>query len=504
MAGPPGLLNSEVTAPGGHGSTGRMNILIAAAEMTPFVRHGNVGDAVAELAEEFRRQGHEVSVVLPCYRAIREGKTAKLKKTGVRFSVPVGPGRNSCEIFETKAAAGAQVFLVARDEYFDRSGIYGSDGRDYQDNAARFIFFTKCAIELARRMEPPPDLLQFHSWETGLGPVFCRDQRLGFRTAFVPHGLDYQGNFWSFDFGLTNLPGEYFSARGVEFYGSMNCLKAGLLFADAVVLPGERFAHEAQTPEYGCGLDAVLRENPQKIFGIPDYSDLEGWNPAEDGLLAARFSAAKPEARRENRAAFWKTFGLAGAPDRPAFVTFTEASPGVDSVLGALDRLLAHDVRVVLLGAVPPDQEIALEIARRKHAGRFAHDAAPTASVARAALAGTDFFLVPGPVEPREVWLRRAQRYGAIPIARQCGGLFQSVRDWEPSRAAGQGFVFQAATVSGVVDVCRRALEALADPIQAGALVAANLGRDISREATARAHLALYERLGAGKVRKAA
>jgi starch synthase len=198
-----------------------MNILIAAAEMTPFVRNGNVGDAVAELAGEFRRMGHEVSVVLPCYRTIREGKAGKLKKTGVKFSVPVGAGRYPCEIFESKAAAGVQVFLVSREEYFDRSGIYGTDGRDYQDNAARFIFFTKCAIELARRMEPPPDVVQFHSWETGLGPVFCRDQRLPFKTVFVPHGLEYQGNFWSFDFGLTNLPGDYFSARGCAARGAV-------------------------------------------------------------------------------------------------------------------------------------------------------------------------------------------------------------------------------------------------------------------------------------------
>jgi glycogen synthase len=197
-------------------------------------------------------------------------------------------------------------------------------------------------------------------------------------------------------------------------------------------------------------------------------------------------------------------FGLSGEPSRPAFVCLTEAGGGVELVLAALDRLLAHDVRVVLLGPVDAGQEVALEVARRKHAGRFFHDAAPAASALRTALAGGDFLLLPGPVEAREVWLRRAQRYGLIPVALQCGGLFQSVRDWDLARGSGQGFVFAAPTVDGVVDVCRRALEALADPAQAAALVAANLGRDFSRETAAKAHLALYERLVGRQARRAA
>ena len=165
-----------------------------------------------------------------------------------------------------------QVFLIARDEYFDRSGFYGVDGRDYQDNAARFIYFTKAVVELAGRMNPSPEILLANGWQTALLPVFVAERRLPYRTVLTPHSLAFQGNFWSYDFALTNLPGDYFSAHGVEYYGSMNCLKGGILFANAVVLPSERYVWESQTPEHGYGLENVLREHQHSSMAFQPAS----------------------------------------------------------------------------------------------------------------------------------------------------------------------------------------------------------------------------------------
>lgn len=472
-----------------------MNILLAAGEMTPFVRIGELADAISDLSGELRRLGHEVTVVLPFYRAIREGKAAKFKKSKIRFSVPVGAARMPCEIFEAKAPNGVTVLLVARDEYFDRSGIYGVDGRDYQDNAARFIFFTKCVLELAGRLDTPPDILHVNSWETALAPVLAHERKLPFRTVITPHSLEFQGNFWSYDFALTNLPGDYFSARGVEYYGSMNCLKGGVLYADAVVFPSELMVCAVQTPEHGCGLESVLSEFQHKLCGIPSGAGLEDWDPASDDALAAKFSAAKPGGRRKNRAALFKAAEWEET-DGPAFVVFGEAAAGGgDVLLAALDRLLTDDVRLLLLGPVADSLRQDLEVARRKHRGRFTHQAEFKKSLARQALAGADLLLVPGPVEPRAVWLRRALRYGAIPLVRQSGGLFQLVRDWDPVRNTGQGLVFSSATVDGLVDAARRAGRVLADKTQAEALRDQVLRRAFSREAEARGHEALYERL---------
>ncbi|MFZ0709766.1 MAG: glycogen/starch synthase [Terrimicrobiaceae bacterium] len=466
-----------------------MKILVASSEMTPFARTGGLADAVSELTAELVRLGHEVSVAIPYYRTIREGKIAKTKKTRIRFNVQVGNAGIPSEIFETKTPEGVQVFLVARDEYFDRSGFYGVDGRDYQDNAARFIYFTKSVIELASRMDPAPEILHANGWQTALLPVFVSEHRLPFRTVLTPHTLAYQGNFWSYDFALTNLPGDYFSARGVEYYGSMNCLKGGILFADAVVLPGERFVCEAQTPEHGCGLESVLREHQHKLYGIPFNAELKGWKPAAG------------ENFEKSRAALLESLGMETDPPRAVFVTFSESSEGkgLDLLFPALDRLLADNVRLVLAGPVGADNITALEIAERKHRGRFAHVPAVDDAFARKALAGADLFLVPGPVEPEATWLRRAMLSGAVPLAMQCPGLFQFVRDWEPSGGETNGFVFFARSVEGLLDGCRKALRTMDDAAHRETLRKRCLSADFSLEAAARAHIGLFERLLGGR-----
>ncbi len=454
-----------------------MKILMAASEMAPFIRNGQLGDAVADLSRELLQLGHDVSVVVPYYRSIRENKAVKTKKSKLKFSVQVGASKMPCEIFETKTAEGVTVYLAARDEYFDRSGVYGVDGRDYQDNAARFIYFTKTVLELAGRLDPMPEILHANSWETALLPVFSREQRKPFRTVLTPHSLEYQGNFWSYDFALTNLPGEYFSARGVEYFGSMNCLKAGILFADAVILPGERFVFEAQTEEYGCGLHNVLRENQHKLVGIPTPFGLEEWG----GLKRAKL----PE-----------VLGLKPNP-KAVFSTIVSASNGLGftEFFSSLDRLLADDVRLVLLGELPPVQLFAVENARRKHAGRFSYQPDFDDDLARNVISASDFFLVPGPVEPNTLWLRRALLNGVVPIAAQCGGLFQTVRDWEPGAELGSGFIFSARSPDGLRDACRRALHTFEDEKQKRALREHCRQADFSSRALARDHVAAYERL---------
>ncbi len=457
-----------------------MKILMAASEMAPLVRTGQLADAMADLSGGLRRLGHDVSVVLPYYRAIREDKSLKIRKSKQKFAVPVGPARIPCEILETKSD-GVTVYLVARDEYFDRSGIYGVEGRDYQDNAARFIFFAKCVLEIARRMEAPPDILHANSWETALLPVFVREQRLPCRTVLTPHGLEYQGNFWSYDFALTNLPGEFFSARGVEYYGSMNCLKGGILFADAVVLPGERFVCAAQTPEFGCGLDAVLRENQHKLAGIPVSGDEALWKrrgPSDRRGTLSAFSLQSEGAQT--------VITAMARPDDPA---------GADSILASLDRLLVGGTRFVLLGNVPSVLTESLESARRKHAGQFAHVVGDEEETARRAFRGSDLFLVPSPVEPHAVWLRRAMAAGVIPVAAQCGGLFQYVREWDAERDCGNGFVFSAKTVEGLLDACRRAVREIAEPDVRRKLRSRCEAFDRSASVVASDHAALYERL---------
>lgn len=454
-----------------------MKILMAASEMTPFARTGEFADEMLALAAHLGKAGEEVSVVLPYYRCVRENKQVKAKRTKMKFSVPVGPAKLPAEIYEAAAPEGVRVLLVARDEFFDRTGLYGADDRDYQDNSARFIFFTKCALELAKRLEP--DIVHVHGWQTALLPVFARDQRLRAPTVLTPHGLEYQGNFWSYDFGLTNLPGEYFSARGLEFYGSMNCLKAGILFADSVVLPGRRYVAEMQAPEYGCGLENVLAEQSYKLEGIPDGLNESAW-PV--------FPAA------EKAAALSKMSRLAGfRPGGRIFLADSSAThgAGIGLLLETLDRLPSDDVRVLLLGPVEAVHRQALDIAARRHAGRFANLPEVDAPLFHLALSAAEFLILPGPVEPGGELAMLALRNGVLPVAANCGGLRQLVQDFDPVTGAGNGFVFYKNSVEALGDAIGRACRTA----DLAPLVGAARSADFSWAAAASHHSALYKRL---------
>ena len=463
-----------------------MKILMAASEMTPFARTGEFADEILALAAHLREDGHEVTVAMPYYRCVREDKSVKAKRTKMKFAVQVGPAKLPAEIFEAPAPGGVQVCFVARDEFFDRTGLYGADGRDYQDNSARFIFFTKCVLELARKLGP--DVVHVHGWQTALFPVFARDQRFPAVNVLTPHGLEYQGNFWSYDFGLTNLPGDYFSARGLEFFGSMNFLKAGILFADAVVLPGRRFVAEMQTPEFGCGLESVLREQSYKLEGIPD------------GLKKSAWPVFPPEEKPGAQDELSRRAGL--MPGGRIILADARATrgAGIGLLLEALDRLPSDDVRVLLLGPVEPAHQQALEIAARRHAGRFANLPVVDAPLFHLALSAAEFLILPGPVEPGGELLMLALRNGMIPIAAQCGGLRQLIQDFDPVTGEGNGFVFYKNTVEALNDAIGRAARCP----DLRLLVDAARSADFSWASSARSHLVLYNRLLAASGRPAA
>lgn len=421
-----------------------MKILLAASELTPLARTGGLGDVLEGLPPALQKRGHEVSIVLPCYRGLREDPKLAPRTTGVQISVSVGPRRLDAELLQARAPNGVQLFLVRRDEYFDRSGIYGADGQDYEDNAARFIYFSRAIVELARRVLPPPEILHVHDWQTALVPVFVKERRLPFSTVLTIHNLAYQGSFWGFDFGLTNLPGEYFTPSGVEYYGRMNFLKAGILYADQLTTVSERYAREIQTPEYGCGLDPVVREHSAKLAGILNGADYSIWDPANDPLLPKAYTPGRLEGKRACRDALLAELGLAPEPRGPVFAMVSRLAEqkGIDVLLPLIDRLLADDVRLVILGEGDPRYERDLMIASRRHPERFAFQQSLDERFSHLIAAASDVTLMPSHFEPCGLSAMYALRYGSLPIARATGGLHQIIEDYDPTTNAGTGFLF--------------------------------------------------------------
>jgi starch synthase len=436
-----------------------MKILLAASEVAPVARTGGLGDVLEGMPPALAARGHEVSVVMPCYRGLAEDPRLAVRSTGVRLTVPLGGHRRQAEILEAKAPNGSQIFLVREDELFDRPGLYGENGSEYPDNAERFIFFSKAVVELARRVLPPPDIVHVHDWHTALVPVLIKHARRPFRTVLTIHDLAFQGRFWGVDFGLTNLPGELFSARGLEFFGDLNLLKGGILFADAITTVSERYAREIQTPEGGSGLDAVVREHSGKLSGILAGADYAQWNPETDPHLPQKYNAANLAGKRACRAALLAELDLAPDPRGPVYALVSRLTErkGLDLLLPLLDRLLAHDVRLVILGQGDTAYQRELAVASRRHRGRFAYRDTFDPRLSHLIEAGADISLIPSHFDPCGLTAMYSLKYGTLPVARATGGLHQIVQDYDPTTESGTGFLFYDYTSAAFWDALMRA-----------------------------------------------
>jgi starch synthase len=473
-----------------------MKIIMASSELVPFAYTGELGKNVRTLAVELKKAGHDVSVALPYYRSIAEGGY-KVSPTDVEFQVNLGGKRASADILETRSEDGVQVFLVRRDEYFDRSSIYG-DTRAYEDNAERFIFFSKAVLELSRRLTPTPEVIHAHDWPTALIPVFSKERQLPFQTVLTIYDLKHQGSFWSFDFGLTNLPGHYFSTRGVEFYGRFNFLKGGILFADAVVLPGEPAMFEAFTPEGGYGLDAVLQENAARVHGILLGNDYAATNPPLDSLVKGPSSSGVTAAKAAYRQALASRLGISLAPDD--VLATVPLNPGDQQTLTPIvpitDLLLTSGFRLILTGEVPAGARAKAITASCRYPAKFAtvHESPGTEGYALI-LAAADLVLIPSSLGYRAQPLIASLRYGTIPVVRFRRGLTQLVTDVQPAGQSGTSFIYYNHQPEGVFDALVRARWLRQDAPSWHELVERAAQWDFSWHQTATDYGALYAEL---------
>jgi len=336
-----------------------------------------------------------------------------------------------------------------------------------------------------------------HDWQTALIPVFVRHRQLPFKTVLTIHNIAYQGSFWGLDFGLTNLPASYFSASGIEFYGRVNFLKGGILYADAVTTVSERYAREIQTPEFGAGLDSVVREHAGKLKGILNGADYKTWNPATDKLVAKNYTPTSPAGKKTCRDALLRELKLEGNPRGPVFcmVTRLAEQKGFDILIPLLDRLLADDVRLVILGEGDADYSRDLDVAAKRNAGRFVFRQAMDDGLSHRIYAGADVMLIPSHFEPCGLGAMYALKYGTAPIARASGGLHQILTDYDPTTGTGNAFLFYDYTVEALCDSIGRAKRHFADEKAWRRLARQAMGCDFSWASAAQEYEKVYEEL---------
>jgi starch synthase len=482
-----------------------MRILMISAEAPPLKRSGALVDVLNALPRELRARGHEVAVALPFYREIREDPTVQPEDTKVTVDVRVGEEIYIAEYLEAHTADGVQLFLIRCDEFFDRPSIYGDHGLAHDDNSARFIFFCKAAVELARRLIPVPQILHVHDWAAALVPAFVRAHHLPFSNVLTIHHLAEQGSFWGLDFGLTNLHERFFTLHGIEFFGKMNFLKGGILFADKITTVSEHYRREMQTPDCGCGLDAVLRENAFKLSAILHGADYAHWHPATDKFLPVNYDADALAGKEICRDALLVQFQLAPAPAGPVFgmVTRVVEEKGFQILVPLFDRLLFDDVRLIILGEGDPGYETALAVAARKFPGKFAYQRHYDEELAHRIEAGMDVTLIPSRFEPAGLSAMYSLRYGALPIARATGGIQDIIEDYDPTSDSGYGFVCYEYSTEAFWDAIKRACGVFRNGNTWTRLMRRAMAREFSWATAAQRYEQLYREL-VGAERQAA
>lgn len=484
-----------------------MRILFIAAEVAPFARTGGLGDVVGALPKALAALGHDVRVAMPLYQTVRDGNFS-LTELLTDVQVPLIIGNRTARVWQSTlpeqdpSAAQVPVYFIEDDQFFARPGLYGDDNGDYPDNAIRFTFFCRAVLALAARLDAFPQILHCHDWQTALIPAYVRlfpwlDTRLSTTvTVYTVHNLAYQGTFPAWVFPLTGLPPVLFQPDGVEFFGAMNLMKAGLLYADALTTVSPGYAEEICTPELGNGLDGVLRARRESLTGILNGADYTVWNPEHDARIAAHYDATNLTGKAECKKALLQTFNLPLDLQVPliGMISRLVDQKGFDLLAAALERLLTLDLRFVILGSgYAPYEDFLVRLCAlfpEKIGVRLGFDDA----LAHQIEAGSDCFLMPSRYEPCGLNQLYSLRYGTIPIVRATGGLKDTVEPFTPTTGDGTGFVFQDASGEALLTAVTEALRVFGDPQAWRQLVQNAMAQDFSWSRSAARYVDLYQR----------
>jgi starch synthase len=476
-----------------------VKIVHAASELYPYIKTGGLADAVGALTETFADRGHEVSAFLPGYREALAHPAAAGAERKFRLKIEMGDQFLSGDVLAFSPRKNLTIYLVCREEFFDRRGPYGNGERDYDDNADRFIFFCKAVVETMRLADLGADIVHAHDWQAALLPLLLRESErrfgvtLAMKTVFTVHNMAYQGLFSAASFARTNLPEELFTIDGLEYYGQMNLLKGGILFSDRVTTVSPRYAVEIQTPEFGCGLEGVIQARTGDLSGLINGVDTAVWNPATDTLIPARYSASDLAGKRACRSALLRQCGFDLAFGGPVFgmVCRLTEQKGIDLVLANADFFRNRDCKFVVLGTGDKRMERDL----RSLAGELPHRVFICTrldeGMSHHIEAGCDFFVMPSLFEPCGLNQMYSQVYGTVPIVSRVGGLVDTVRDADSDPSGGTGLMCEPDAAS-LRDALDRALKLFANKPRYAAAQQRGMARDFSWKTAAAAYEALY------------
>lgn len=478
-------------------------ILLVATEAAPFAKEGGVADVIGSLPKELAALGHDVRVFLPRYGTIDRNSWG-IESTGVVLTLPMNGVNYTLSILQTTLPdSPVTVYLLDQEEFFGHhQRLYL--GIDQREEQRRFLLFCRGLLDALPHLGFAPDIIHLNDWQTAPCAAYLRTthrfllRRGATRIVYTIHNLQYQGR-WDpsilLDAGLE--PTRVFTAHGLEFWGDVNWMKAGIMYADVITTVSRRYAEEIQTLDYGWGLDETLYQRHPRIFGIPNGLDWDAWNPATDKELVAPYTTEEaPVAKMRNRSALREEFGLVDEPTVPVIgiVSRLVDQKGFDLIAAIASELRNLRLQLVVLGSGQPRYE------------QFFRELADSTNNVRACIgfnlalsrriyAGSDFFLMPSVFEPGGIGQLIALRYGTLPIVHATGGLADTVTDLKAYPKVGNGISFTPCTPAALLNALQRALRLYTRRSRWPSLVARAMAYDSRWSASAASYSQLYERV---------
>ncbi len=478
----------------------KMNIVFVASEAAPLAKTGGLADVVGSLPHALKRLDHEVTVIMPYYR--KQIRASGVKTRPLKQSVPVWiDGMNRIAPLHEARENGLRFILVEQDDFYDRDDLYGPSAGAYSDNLLRYIFFNRIALEAACLLKHPVDIFHCHDWQTGFLPLLLKTQyqhqpRIAHaQCVFTIHNLAYQGIFPSLWLHRLGLPAEFFHPGCYEFYGQINCMKAGIAACDQITTVSQTYAREILTPEYGCHLESFLSEHADKLSGVVNGLDVESWNPASDAAIAVNYGPGEMQGKRHCKIALRKKLGLAVHTDAPLLTVISRLAEqkGVDLLLDCAPGWLEKGYQLAILGSGEPAYEAMLNRLARERPEQMHFSSGFNEKLARQIYAGGDIFLMPSRFEPCGLGQLMAMRYGNVPVVRATGGLKDTVTDYATSKRTSTGFGFDKAKPDVFQTTVDDAVETWRRPVVWQRIANRAMRRDSSWDASAASYVKMYE-----------
>jgi starch synthase len=464
-----------------------MNIVMIASEAVPFAKTGGLADVVHALPKALGQEGHEVTIFLPYYRSIRSHDFA-IEPTGTNVCVRIDGQQHIGVVHRASLEKGVTVYLIECEHFFGRNHLYQDSSGDYSDNAQRFTFFSRAALDAILAMGMTPDVIHAHDWQGAMALYLARTVLGGnppldkAKTVLTIHNIGYQGLFPKKALDTIGLDDSHFSMDKLEFYGKVNFLKGGIIAADQITTVSKKHAEEILTEEYGFGLDGILRSRRRNLRGIINGLDEQIWNPATDPLIERSFTPDDLSGKDVCRDALRKKLNLPHTPSAPiiSMVGRLTVQKGIELLIDALPAIMERDVQLVILGTGEEKYHRMLKSAASDYRMNMNLQLAFDNKLAHQIEAGSDIFLMPSLYEPCGLNQMISMKYGTIPVVRATGGLDDTVVKFNPRTWRGNGFKFKQADHKSFARSVHEAVNVWEQPVLRNKLIKNAMEGDFS------------------------